>query len=230
MQQIKILGSKVDILSRQEIINKIVSFLKTNEAHAIVTANAEMYYQAYKDQELQEAINQADLAIPDSVGIILALWRYGIFNADLLPGIDLCAWFLHNKIPTYILGAKPEVLEKINLPAVVGKHHGYFKANEEQKIIIDIQQKKPKVLLVALGAGKQEKWIAKYRKILNIPIMIGIGGSIDIISGSKPRAPKIMRQLKLEWLYRLYKEPARITRQVNLLFFLIAVILKRKSV
>jgi N-acetylglucosaminyldiphosphoundecaprenol N-acetyl-beta-D-mannosaminyltransferase len=228
LQEVNVLGTKVHALSRQETLLKLTEFLLDKESHFIVTANAEMYYEAFRDQELREVINQADLNIPDSIGIIMALRLSGFWEGELFPGVEICSWLLQKKLPTYILGAKQEVLDKIVLSQVIGKQNGYFSDKDEQQIIMDIQQKKPKILLVALGAGKQERWIAKYRKILNIPIMIGIGGSIDIISGTKKRAPAIMRNLRLEWLYRLYKEPARIYRQINLLYYLIAVVFNKK--
>lgn len=229
MQEIKVLGAKVHLLSHQETLLKLTGFLSGEKGNFIVTANAEMYYEAYRDPELREVINQADLNIPDSVGIILALRLSGYNTGELFPGVEICAWLLQRKLPTYILGSKQEVLDKIKLPQIIGKQHGYFTEKDEQRIIMDIQQKKPKILLVALGAGKQEKWIAKYHKILNIPVMIGIGGSIDILSGTKKRAPLFMRRLRLEWLYRLYKEPSRIYRQINLFYYLFAVLFTRKS-
>jgi N-acetylglucosaminyldiphosphoundecaprenol N-acetyl-beta-D-mannosaminyltransferase len=151
---------------------------------------------------------------------MLALWKKGARGAEQYPGIEICEWLLAQNLPTYVLGAAQGVLDKLNFPQIVGKHHGYFDPAAEQKIIMDIQQKKPKILLVALGGGKQERWIARYKKILNVPLLIGVGGSLDIISGLKPRAPKIFRILKLEWFYRLCREPQRAARQSRLpLFF-----------
>jgi len=228
MPENKILGSRIDALTQQEVLAKLTQYLMDTSGHFIVTANAEMYYQAYHDQELRQIINQADLAIPDSVGIILALRLSGTAQGELFPGVDICGWLLQKNLPTYILGATQDVLNKIKLPNIIGKQHGYFTDKDEQKIIMDIQQKKPKILLIGLGAGKQEKWIAKYKSILNVPIMIGIGGSIDIISGTKQRAPILCRKLKIEWLYRLYKEPWRINRQLNLIYFLLAVLFRKR--
>ncbi len=230
MQSVKILGSRVDILSRAEVNLKFAEYLAGNQSNFIVTSNTEMYYQAYRDIEMQNIINQSDLAVPDSVGIILALRKYGYKQAELYPGIEMCAYFINKKYRIYVLGGKQEVLDRFNFPdVIIGKQNGYFKDSDEQKIIMDIQDKKPQVLLVGLGAGKQERWIAKYKKILKVPIIVGIGGAVDVLSGSKPRAPAIIRKLKLEWLFRLYKEPKRIFRQINLLWFFLAILRERKT-
>ena len=216
-----VLGVRVDILSRQAVREKILHYLKaeSSTSHFIVTANVELYYQAAKQPELKQVLNSADLCVPDSTGIIWALYRQGINNAELYPGIELAEWLLGLGESVYVLGAQEAVVSKLTQKNIIGRHHGFFNAVEEKQIINEINRLKPKIVLVGLGAGKQELWIAKNKDHLDTCILIGIGGSIDVLSGFKKRAPLFWRKLHLEWLYRLLKEPSRWRRQTVLFSF-----------
>lgn len=227
MQQTEVLGLKVNIFSDEvELFALLESYIKSGVPHQVVTANSEMYYQAYqKDFLLADAINNSELAVIDAVGIKLALKIAGATAPlKIYPGVELAEKLLKKGYLTYLLGSAQEVLDRLNYPNIVGKHHGYFREEETSAILADIKKAKPQILLVALGAGRQEKWIAQYKNELNIPLMIGVGGALDVLAGTKKRAPQIFRKLSLEWFYRLFKEPARITRQINLLWFLVAVL------
>ena len=110
---------------------------------------------------------------------------------------------------------------------IIGVSDGYFDEKKEKLILEDIKNKKPDILLVGLGAPKQEKWINKYKEHLPVKICIGVGGSFDTMSGNVKRAPKIFIDLGLEWFYRLLRQPARIFRMMKLPLFLF-VVLKEK--
>lgn len=217
----EVLRSKVDVLSRVELEKKLSEKLKAKSEtpYFIVTANAEMYYQAAQDAQLQEAINSADLCLPDSVGIAWALKRQGEQKTEVYPGVELAQWLLQQADSVYVLGAREEILQRLKQKNIVGKRAGFFKPTEETQIITEINNLKPDVVLVALGAGRQELWIARNRGQLKTRIIIGIGGAIDVISGAKRRAPSFWRKCRLEWLYRLIKEPWRFKRQLNLYRF-----------
>jgi N-acetylglucosaminyldiphosphoundecaprenol N-acetyl-beta-D-mannosaminyltransferase len=120
----------------------------------------------------------------------------------------------------YLLGAAPGVAEKAaeklkqqvpNL-IVAGCHDGYFTAEEEPLIVADIAARRPAALFVALGLPRQERWIKAHLQELGVPVCIGVGGSFDVISGLKQRAPLWMQRCGLEWLYRVAKEPSRLPR------------------
>ncbi len=141
----------------------------------------------------------------------------------------------NTKKSIYILGGKPGIperaSERINeeYPNIIIKGHrdGYFKEEDELSIIDDINELKPDILFVALGAPKQEKWISKHKKILNAKVAMGVGGSVDIWAGSAKRAPKIFQNLNLEWFYRLMTNPSRFFRMLELPKFMIKVLLSR---
>lgn len=217
-----VLGTRVDCLTRQAVEACLKTFLGTTQPHFIVTANAEMYYAAYHDRELQMILNSADLSVPDSVGIMYALKKQGA-TAELYPGIELAQYLVATGEPIYVLGTTQGILNKLPFANIVGKHHGFFSAAYERSIIEDIQRCQPKILLVALGVGKQEAFIARHKQALGIPVMLGVGGAIDVLAGVKRRAPLFWQKLRLEWLYRLLCEPRRIFRQYKLVLYWLAV-------
>jgi N-acetylglucosaminyldiphosphoundecaprenol N-acetyl-beta-D-mannosaminyltransferase len=107
---------------------------------------------------------------------------------------------------------------------IAGTHHGYFKEEEIPELVGQIKNCRPVILLAALGAPKQEYFIKRYQKELEIPVCIGVGGSFDVVAGLKKRAPELIIKLNLEWLYRLLAEPSRIKRQLVLPKFALAVL------
>ena len=112
---------------------------------------------------------------------------------------------------------------------IIGGHHGYFDDEEEKKIIADIKRLSPSILLVGLGAPKQEKWISAHLQEVGVKVAIGIGGSFDVMAGNVKRAPKIFRKLGLEWFYRLATQPSRWRRMLRLPKFALTVLRKKKQ-
>ena len=135
-----------------------------------------------------------------------------------------------------MLGASPDVIalasERLakQYPDVhwVGARDGYFNEEEDDLVISDITRANPDILLVARGVDTQEPWIAKYKSRLNVPIMMGIGGSLDVIAGKMKRAPVLFRKLRFEWFHRLLQDPSRFGRMLALPRFVVEV-RKRKN-
>lgn len=187
----------------------------------VVTINPEMIDNAVKNKQFAQIIQEAQLVIPDGVGVEIGLKILG-HKVRRIAGIE----FSRNMINIFakegksigFLGAKPEIIEKavVNIKSetpeadIVYVQDGYFK--DEQKVLKDLQEKQPKLLLVALGSPKQEEFIYKAKSILPDSLMIGVGGSFDVWSGVVQRAPEIYQKLGVEWLYRTIKEPARFKR------------------
>lgn len=210
-----------------------------NSAH-VVTLNPEMIAQANAIAELNKAINEADIIVPDGVGIILGLKINGI-KAAQVPGIEyseqLISLCSQKGYTIGMIGASEEVvntasaklLAKYPELKIVYKRNGFFSETDEPKICEEIQTAAPDVLFVALGVPKQELWISKYKKILNHTIMVGVGGSFDVWANKVKRAPLAFRKLGLEWFFRLLSQPSRFKRMFPTLpLFLIKVILKGK--
>lgn len=235
----KILGYDVDLFSFDQAMDYIVKKSETQSTQTI-TLNPEMIELGDKNQEFSEILKNADLVIPDGVGIKLVLKIYGIAQ-EQIPGIEfsgrLIEYCAKNSLPVALIGAKEETLqlacqklkEKNDGLNIVYARNGYFKEDDERAIVDEIKSKNPKLVLVALGVPKQEIFIKKYKNEFPNTIFVGVGGSFDVWSGNVKRAPKIFRQLGCEWLWRLIKEPSRFKRMFPTLpLFLFKVIINKK--
>ncbi|WP_425448321.1 WecB/TagA/CpsF family glycosyltransferase [Dethiothermospora halolimnae] len=228
-----ILEVPFDNLTKEEALTKLLEFLDSNKNNLLVTPNPEIVMEANGDKELLKILSEADLVVPDGIGIILAGKIMKNKIKERVAGCDLI-FSLFDKMKdtdktVYLLGAEPGVAEiaKSNMEEkyknlkIVGVHNGYFDEKEEELIIKEIQDLKPDILLVGLGCPKQEKWIYKNKDRLPVKISAGIGGGIDTMAGKVKRAPKIFQKIGLEWLHRLILEPRRIFRVKKIPLFLI---------
>ncbi len=234
-----IFGVKFDNFSVNETVDKAVSFEKT--PFVIFTPNPEIVQAAKKDSDFCDVLNTADVVTPDGIGIVYASKIINGAIKERAAGFDICCRILEKLAEkngtVYLFGGKPEVanMAKDNIESkykgisVVGTSDGYFDKEKEQAIIEDIKEKKPDLLLVCLGAKKQETWIYQNKDVLDAKIIIGAGGSIDVFAGTVKRAPDIFIKLNLEWFYRLIKQPSRFMRMMQLPLFIIEVVLKRRE-
>lgn len=218
---VDLLGFKIDNFTFEEAVSKAKSLIDGDKVAQIVTINPEMFKTAENDSYFENIIREADMVIPDGVGVIMGLKLTGK-KAERIPGVDFAKRLLQeaalSNIPVAIIGAKEEVITKavknlqneISGLNIVYYHNGYFNNNSE--IYEDLKKYSPKLILVALGAPKQEKFTYEAKKELNPALMIGIGGSLDVWSGTVKRAPKIFQVLCLEWLYRTIMQPSRFKR------------------
>lgn len=204
-------------------LNKMVN---ENKKTFIITANPETFSYAKKDKEISEMLlDSQNIIVPDGIGIVKAARISGFNINERVPGIEIAEKLLEygNKYhkSVYLFGAKQEVLESLknNIESkypnikLLGMCNGYVRNKEEEyKKIIKLN---PDIVLVALGIPTQEKLIYKYLQEFKSGIFVGVGGSFDVLSGMKKRAPKIFQKLNIEWLYRILKEPKRIKRFYN---------------
>lgn len=239
MEKINIHGVMMDNVTMDEALGFVVERLDGPGIAKIYTPNSEIMMQAQRDPALKDILNQADLLIADGAGVVLASRILRRPLKEKVSGIDLVKRILENTRtrPTsfFILGAKPGVAEKaaINIISdypkaeIKGWHHGYFQPEEEDAVIKKINDSGAEILLVGLGAPKQEKWIHRNASRLNCKVAMGVGGSIDVLAGTAELAPEFMRKAGLEWLFRLYKEPRRFRRMLDLPRFMLLSVRKR---
>ena len=194
-----------------------------------------------KDKSLRSIIDEAGLITADGIGIVMVSRLRGGNLPERVTGYDTLLRLLDSgdkrKWSFYFLGADPNTNQKVcevireKYPdlLILGKHHGFFKQNDEDKIVKEIGSLKPDILIVALGAPYAERWIHKYRSELNAKIAIGVGGSLDVIAGKVKETPESWKRLNVEWLYRLIRQPSRWKRQLILPRFAIRALLFRED-
>ena len=227
---IEILGVKISNIDKKGVTEALRSYLESDRQHYVVTPNPEFVVATQKQEDFLAIINEADLAICDGVGLQFAARFQGDEVPPRITGNDLMQILARICSETeqsmYLLGGSDQAAEKaasiledqyprLKVRANAGGQI-FFKDGEwnmNPAVLRDVINYEPAVLLVALGHGKQERWIISFLKHLpSVRVAAGIGGAFDYLSGSVPRAPRWMRQIGLEWLYRLIKQPSRAKR------------------
>ena len=223
-----ILGVKVHVLTQVQTIHLVEAFIANGQPRQLVTVNPEFVVAAQNDPIFRQIINEAALALPDGVGLLKAArFLRTTPLPERVPGSDLVvhlAELSHRKgYSIYFLGAQEGVAEiaikklKLRYPRlnVAGCYAGSPNLEDNEAIVQRILRAKPDILLVAYGAPKQDKWIARNIERLQVPVCMGVGGSFDFIAGTARRAPRWMQRLDLEWLHRLIMQPWRWRRIWN---------------
>jgi len=205
---------------------------------------------AKKDEKFKDLLNDGDLTIPDGIGLVYASRMKKKRLPERVTGFDLSVKLIQlaNKkgYTLFLLGGKEGIAKKAkgklekDYPniKIAGVHNGFFKGthigydghDEEMKVIEEINKSKADILFVGFGAPRQEKWIHENKDKLNCKVVIGNGGTIDILAGEVNRAPEIFQNLGMEWLYRLLKDPRRIKRQLVLPLFILQVLFSKDVV
>ncbi|HOA20260.1 MAG TPA: WecB/TagA/CpsF family glycosyltransferase [Sedimentibacter sp.] len=250
MDKLSIMGVRINNISMNEVLKLAEQKIKNDEKYIIYTPNTEIIMMCQKDEEFLNIMNKSDINVPDGVGLIYAGKIKKFPLKEKVAGYDLSINLLkmadEKGLKLYAVGGRPGVAEaamqnvqkKYPGIKIVGAHHGYFKGThlgkfgheEEIAVIEDINRHKPHILFVGFGAKKQEQWIEYNKDLINANIIIGNGGTLDGLAGIVKRAPDIFINLGLEWLYRLIKEPKRITRQIVLPVFMFKVIFGNKDI
>jgi N-acetylglucosaminyldiphosphoundecaprenol N-acetyl-beta-D-mannosaminyltransferase len=233
---VNILDIPVDSITMSEAVAKIGAFIEEGGVHAIYTPNAEIMMAAQRDSDLKGILAKADMLTADGAGVVLASKLLGRSVPEKVSGIDLVGEvfkaYAGKGLRCYLFGSKPgvaeEAAEKINAvyPGVVvaGCRNGYFNADQDDEIVSAINASNADILLAALGAPKQEKWIYSHKNRLNVKVCMGVGGTLDVLAGRAQLAPDFFRRNGLEWLYRLCKEPRRAVRMLDLPRFMLRVL------
>ncbi|MFM2303372.1 MAG: hypothetical protein RLZZ135_781 [Cyanobacteriota bacterium] len=220
LPKFEILGQPVNLAD--DYIPWLIDRLQQGIGTHVVTMNAEIVMQANHNPELAAIVQRADLVTPDGSGIIFALRLHGITQRRY-AGIELGEDLLRTvstpacNYPVFFYGGKLEVVEKAakywqqELPDlnIVGIQHGYIDSEAQAQLKRDIVLTQPKIIFVAMGVPRQEIWIRDHFHLCPEAIWVGVGGSFDVWSGVKKRAPQLMRNLNLEWCYRIAQEPSR---------------------
>lgn len=234
---VRILGIDIDNIDIEEAGNITKNLIeKSNKSCKMVVApNTEFIMMAQKDKEFFNILRNAELATPDSIGVIIGGKIQKKPFKQRIPGQAYFRKILElgekENWTFYLLGGKGEVPKlacenvkkiypKVN---IVGYHEGFFEDNSEQEVIDEINRLQPNVLFVAMGAPLQEKWIFKHKNELKVDIAAGQGGTFDYEAEKVKRAPKFIQKVGMEWLWRLILQPSRIFRMIVLPIYLLKI-------
>ncbi len=233
MRRYPILNLWVDDCNMAKALEQVSKYVDHGgKVHTVFASNPEKNYSVPKDAFLYDMFRNADLLIPDGIGMVMASRLLHNIPIQRVPGCDLmqniCKMSADKGYKIFIYGAKQEVNAaaakelKTRHPSIqiVGRQDGYLGDEKMDSLIDRINDSKAQILFLALGSPKQEMWISRYREQLeNVRVCQGIGGTLDVLAGTVKRAPEFFCKMGIEWLYRLMAEPKRVKRQIMLPVF-----------
>lgn len=238
LERIDVLGVGFHSVTLENAVSLGASWLAEEGFRYVVTPNPEFILMSQQDAVFLQTLQQADLVLPDGIGVIFSAKILGRPLSGRVPGIDF-AWGLMETMErtsgtegasscgsggVFLLGAKDGVAkragellqEKYPNLKIAGSHHGYFGPEEDGKVAGLVKESGADVLFVCLGAPRQEIFLSRYGSETGVKVGVGLGGALDVFAGNVERAPESWQKMNLEWLYRLKKEPKRIGRMAKL--------------
>lgn len=239
---VSIYGIPFSSMSMDETVEYLTEAIEKKITTHVITANPIMVMSALDSPDYFRMMRTAELIVPDGTGVVWAAGHVGSPVAERVPGFDLLHRLMEigerRRWKVYLLGTAKETIEaaaeklQLQYPQVriVGVRDGFFGPDEDAEVIAQIRKAAPDMLFVARGAETQEPWISKYKHELGVPLIMGVGGSFDIISGRLKRAPVFFQKLRLEWFYRLLQEPKRYKRMLALPKFVVKVVRDKDKV
>lgn len=226
MEKVCIMGIEYANVSLNEIVDECVSYTTERKSKMVVTPNGEIAEYAYHNKDFNNVLKSADLVIPDGVSIIVASKKIGTPIRQRVPGVETAQEIIRrlnvSSGSLFLFGGSPGVADqaaeniKREYPNIViaGTENGYF--DDDTHILEKINSSSPDVLFVCLGSPKQEMWMNKNKDNLSCGVMLGLGGTLDVLAGKVKRAPEIFSKFGCEWLYRTVKQPSRIVRVMKI--------------
>lgn len=240
--KVSIFGVPFSQLNFQDTVKLLTEAVRTRKPTHVITANPIMVMEAQGKPDYLDMMKRAELIVPDGAGIVWAAGYIGNPVAEKVAGIELLNELFRlgeeKGWKVFLLGASEEVIQeaanrlKGNYPKIqlVGVRNGFFKSDQDEEVIREILAAEPDLLFVGRGADTQEPWIDQYKSRMKVPVMMGVGGSFDIVAGKLKRAPKLFIKLRLEWFYRLLQEPWRYKRMLVLPKFMLKVVREKENV
>lgn len=236
MNTVPILGIPVAQTTKSEFVPHVLNeLLHTEHAITIVTANPEIIMLAKENHNYERLLKASSYVVADGIGVVIGAKMLGTPIAERIPGYELVHEFMNTAAPGhnrfFFYGAKPGVAQEAAAKAkelypqidVVGVCDGYGNDGDGDEVAAKAAVSEPDFIFVATGAPKQEEWIALHKKKFPHTVMMGVGGSFDVLSGNVDRAPDIFIKLNLEWFHRLITQPTRAKRMLKIPQFLHAV-------
>ncbi len=230
-QRLTLFDLPLDVVTLDETLDRLGDWIfhQPRAPHTVVTLNPEFIVQSRTQPDFVNAMQVADLITADGVGIVWAARQLTGTEVPRAPGFDIVQGLMQRHgadLRVFFLGAKPGVAELAAQNAardygiqVAGIHHGYFDLPEDQRVAELVRDSGADIVLTAMGAGRQETFNQYWRQVMNVPVMIGCGGVIDVLAGNADLAPAWTRRLGVEWIWRVGLDRKRWNRAPRLAQF-----------
>ncbi|WP_220132250.1 WecB/TagA/CpsF family glycosyltransferase [Listeria rustica] len=240
--RIQLLGSELDALTMEQTVARVDEIIQIGKPVQHVVINANKINLMQKDAELRAIVNRSPLINADGASILMAAKLLGLDVPERVAGIDLMDEVLKlanaRKYKVFFFGATEEVVRKVVMASskkyrdvqIVGHENGYFEDAMSDQIADDIRESQADIVFVAFSSPKKEFWIHEQLERMDVPFVMGVGGSFDVIAGKTKRAPRWMQKTGLEWFYRFIQEPIRMfERYIGGNFIFLGHVLKAKK-
>ncbi|MBC8078713.1 MAG: WecB/TagA/CpsF family glycosyltransferase [Gorillibacterium sp.] len=238
---VSIFGIPFSRLGFQDTVNLLVQAIEERRTTQVITGNPIMVMNAMDNAPYNAMMKRAELVVPDGAGVVWASRYKGQPVTEKVAGIELMEELIRigeeRDWKVFLLGTSPETIqiaaarltERYPRIQLVGIHDGFFGPERDDEVIELIRLAQPDLLFVGRSSDTQEPWIDRYKDRLGVPVMMGVGGSLDIMAGKLKRAPKLFIKLRLEWFYRLACQPSRYKRMLALPKFVYKVIREKEN-
>jgi len=237
-ERVELLGLSFDAVTMETAVARCLEFCRApRAAHIVITANASHLCMMRNDPELALVCRAAHLIVADGMSVVWALRASGQLVPERVAGVDLMARLLaaggQHRLRVYFLGARRDVVEalvertRVQQPGITiaGFRDGYFGPDDYPGIVEEIRSSRPDILFVGMPSPFKETWCERHRRRLDVPVIIGVGGSFDVLAGFIRRAPRWAQEAGLEWFWRLLMEPRKLWKRyltTNTQFFWLA--------
>lgn len=224
----ELFGLPLDLVRREDVLVAVPALIRSGRPHHLVALNPIKVMRADREPELRELIRNATCVFPDATGIAWAVRMLQGRRLPVLPGCELMEDLLElaarRRYRVFLVGARPEVIGEMRrrladrLPGLelAGAVDGYFADEEQPRVARRAVEARPDMLFVGMGARRQEAFLRAVDAAGGVPVMMAVGGSFDAYVGAVARPPRWLRRMRLEWLYRLVRQPFRAPRMVAL--------------
>ncbi|OJG62545.1 WecB/TagA/CpsF family glycosyltransferase [Enterococcus malodoratus] len=225
MNKIELFDLPIDDGNLEETVEEILDRIQRDEVIEHVGVNSNKVVLSRRNAKIREIIQQADMVSADGYSVVRACHWLKKKKIDRVTGIDTMMELLKQaealELTVYFLGTKEEILDRLletiqqKYPRLIisGMQHGYFKQEEERAVVERIAACQPRMLFIGMTSPYKEEFVNKYKNELNANLIMGVGGSFDVLSGEISRAPAWMQRNGFEWLHRFMKEPRRLYKR-----------------
>jgi N-acetylglucosaminyldiphosphoundecaprenol N-acetyl-beta-D-mannosaminyltransferase len=224
--RVELLGCEFDRVTMPHAIDRCIKWCRGSRApHTVITLNAALLCSMRRHAELRDACRRGDLIVPDGMPVVWTARLAGVPLPERVAGVDLMAGLLEaaatHRLRVFFLGARENVVADLvrrcarDHPGLIvaGARDGYFAPDEHENIVAEIRSRAPHILFVGMPSPFKETWCERHRESLEVPVIMGVGGSFDVLAGHVRRAPRLFQSLGLEWSWRFAMEPRKMWKR-----------------